>query len=88
MAITFIAGANAGPGQLTAITSANMTENTHSRAAIVLNSHVPIFSCAVRPKARAISRLPAGVSDEAMKSRICSRVGKPGERFGLGICQR
>ena len=44
-----------------------------------------IFSCAVRPNARAISRLPAGVSDEAMKSRICCRVGRPGLCFGFAM---
>ncbi len=34
-----------------------------------------------RPNARAISRLPAGWSDEAMKSRICLRLGRPAGRL-------
>ena len=36
-----------------------------------------IFSLPSKPKARAISRLPAGVSVLAMKSRTCWRVGRP-----------
>src|SRR3954468_15156943 len=40
-----------------------------------------IFACPERPNARAISRFPAGWSDEAMKSRICLRLGRPAERF-------
>ena len=37
-----------------------------------------ILSCPDSPNARAISRFPAGWSDEAMKSRICLRDGQAG----------
>src|SRR5207342_313580 len=48
-----------------------------------------ILSWLERPKARAISRLPAGWPDCSMKSRICWRVGSPwedlrGMRFLIG----
>src|SRR3954462_6081298 len=36
-----------------------------------------LLSAPERPKARAISRFPAGSSLDAMKSRICCRVGTP-----------
>ena len=41
-----------------------------------------ILSWPDRPNARAISRLPAGWSDVAMKSRICLRLGSPVGRHG------
>src|SRR5690349_11559196 len=40
-----------------------------------------ILSWPERPNARAISRFPAGWSDEAMKSRSCLRLGRPAERL-------
>ncbi len=52
-----------------------------SSAISLSSAFSPIFSCAERPKARAISRLPAGWSDCSMKARICSRVGRPGWGF-------
>ena len=42
-----------------------------------------IFSCPLSPKARAISRLPAGVGELAMKSRTCWREGRPGCCLGF-----
>ena len=44
------------------------------RASSVLSA---IFSLPLSPNARAISRLPAGSSRRWMKSRICSRLGRP-----------
>jgi hypothetical protein len=41
------------------------------------NALSAIFSCPFSPNARAISRLPAGSSDRAMKSSTCWRVGMP-----------
>src|SRR5574338_116106 len=40
-----------------------------------------ILSCPLSPNARAISRFPAGWSEDAMKSRICLRLGRPAERL-------
>tara|TARA_R100001129_G_scaffold18599_1_gene11898 strand:- start:1045 stop:1749 length:705 start_codon:yes stop_codon:yes gene_type:complete len=40
-----------------------------------------IFSCPLRPKARAISRLPTVLSDVSMNSRTCFWVGSPLGRF-------
>ncbi len=67
---------NARPGALSISPSSAMSFN---------KALSRILSCAVSPKARAISRLPAGVSEVAMKSRICSRVGRPFGMLGVRL---
>ena len=72
---------NARPGELSISPSSAMSLSRRLRS---------ILSWPESPNARAISRLPAGWSDEAMKSRICLRLGRPAERLrGIGLlCRR
>ena len=46
-----------------------------------------IFAAPDSPNARAISRFPAGVSEAAMKSRICCREGRSGAVMGCEVAE-
>ena len=46
-----------------------------------------ILAAPESPNARAISRLPAGVSEAAMKSRICCREGRSGAVMGEWVAE-
>ena len=70
---------NARPGALSISPSSAMSFNSAFRA---------ILSAPCSPKARAISRLPAGVSEVVMKSSTCFLEGRPGLVLGRGIDER